>query len=394
MRVPLRPRDLIAIVLVSVFSLAGSGSHVVKSGETLSGIAARNGVSVSALVKANNLSNPNLIKVGQSLTIPGSSTSGSTSGGASATYTVTRGDTLSSIASRYGVSVSSLMAANQLSNPNLIRIGKTLQVVGAPAGSSGGTSAPSASTGSGKQLAGQRHAVKSGETISGIANRYGIRIADLVRWNGLVDGKLYAGASLVLYNPGSLPGTPSAGSAATTHVVRKGETLSGIAAKYGVSAPSIAAASGLKSANHIVLGQKLSIPASAGTAGSAIRCPVPGAKFINDWGFGRSGGRAHAGNDLFAPRGTPVLAPTSGRIDVANGTLGGKQFRLTSNDGTIWYGTHMDAFGKTGTVKAGDIVGYVGNSGNARGGPTHLHFEVHPGGGAAVNPYPVLRAAC
>ena len=81
-------------------------------------------------------------------------------------------------------------------------------------------------------------------------------------------------------------------------------------------------------------------------------------------------------------------------VSFATGSIGGRQFRLLADDGTVYLGSHMDAFGTSGRVSAGDTVGYVGNSGNAAGSRTHLHFEVHPDDGAAMNPYPLLRAAC
>ncbi len=387
MRAPRHARHLIPVAIASLFALAASGTYVVRSGETLSQIAARNGTSVQALVAANRLADPDLIVAGQSLTLPGSSTP---AGDTSSRYVVQPGDTLARIAARFGTTVSALAGANNLSNPNLIVVGSALSVPGEGGGSGGGT-APAPSASNGPQLVGQRHVVRSGETISGIAARFGIRAADFVRWNGLVDGKIYAGASMLLYDPGALvlPAAPG-GSSTQSHTVTSGETLSGIALRFGTTVSAIAKASSLSDADTIRIGQVLSIPGSSDGAGWV--CPVAGATFMNDWGFPRDG-HVHAGNDLFAPRGTPVRAPVSGWVDIATGSIGGHQFRLTAANGYRFYGSHLDRFGATGAVHAGDVIGYVGNTGNADGGPTHLHFEVHPGANA-VNPYPGLVASC
>ncbi len=388
MRVPLRPRDICALIVVGAFAMAASGTHVVRSGETLSAIAQRNGTTVRALVQANGISNPDLIVAGTTLTIPGSSSGG---GGASVgSHQVAAGETLAGIASRYGTTVAALASANGISNPNLIVVGRSLQVQGAARPSTAG--APATSSG-GRQLPGQRHTVQRGETIAGIAGRYGIRTADLVAWNGLVDGKIYATTRLVLFNPGTLPGTGGATSTpGGTHVVQSGQSLSSIAARYGVSASSIATANGISDPNRIRVGQSLTIPGRSSGGGSFV-CPVPGATFFNDWGFPRSGGRSHAGTDLFAARGTPVRAPSSGRVEIATGSLGGNQFRLTTPSGTRYFGSHLDRFGATGQVSAGEVIGYVGDTGNARGSRPHLHFEVHPSG-SAVNPFPLLYGSC
>ncbi|HET7719125.1 MAG TPA: LysM peptidoglycan-binding domain-containing protein [Acidimicrobiales bacterium] len=390
MRVPLRPRDICALIVVGVFAVAASGTHVVRSGESLHTIARDHGTTVGALVAANGISNPNLILAGQKLAIPGGGGEGGTTTRSRA-YTVRAGDTLASIASRHGTTVSAIAAANGIANPNLIVIGRSLQVAGgATPSSASGSGAPSG----GPQLAGQRHSVQRGDTIAGIAARYGIRVQDLVAWNGLVDGKIYATTRLVLFNPGTLPGSGGgATSPGGTHTVQSGQTLSAIASRYGVSTSALASANGITDPRRLQVGQRLTIPAGGG-GGGAFVCPVAGATFFNDWGFPRSGGRSHAGNDMFAPRGTPVRAPVAGRVDIATGAIGGKQFRLTGSDGTLYFGSHMDSFGATGQVAAGTVIGTVGDTGNAAGSRPHLHFEVHPGGRSAANPFPLLRASC
>jgi len=127
----------------------------------------------------------------------------------------------------------------------------------------------------------------------------------------------------------------------------------------------------------------------------AWRCPVQGAvSFTNDWGQPRSGGRRHQGTDMLAGRGTPVVASVAGTVRHHNSRLGGLSYYLKGDDGNTYFGTHLASYASSGRVDAGTVVGTVGNSGNASGGPPHLHFEIHPGGGGPTNPYPTLRQYC
>ena len=126
-------------------------------------------------------------------------------------------------------------------------------------------------------------------------------------------------------------------------------------------------------------------------------CPVQGPhSFSNDYGAPRGGGsRRHQGVDILSPRGTPVVANVSGSVRRHDNALGGISYYLEGVDGNEYYGAHLDSYaGRSGQVPQGTVIGYVGNTGDARGGATHLHFEIHPGGGASVNPYPTLRQYC
>ena len=127
-------------------------------------------------------------------------------------------------------------------------------------------------------------------------------------------------------------------------------------------------------------------------------CPVQGgASFIDSWGFPRSGGRKHKGVDMFNTRGTPLLAVVDGRIKFSFNSLGGRSTHLYADNGVVYYYTHLDAhpndISSGQRVSKGTVVGFLGNSGNARYTSPHLHFEIRPGG-KAVNPYPTVRAAC
>lgn len=124
-------------------------------------------------------------------------------------------------------------------------------------------------------------------------------------------------------------------------------------------------------------------------------CPVQGAVGFGDtWGAPRSGGRTHLGVDMIGAQGLPVVAVVDGFAQSKVNTLGGNTILLSGADGNKYYYAHLDSWAALGSVTAGTVIGYLGQTGNARFSVPHLHFEIHPGGGAAVNPYPTVRAHC
>lgn len=135
--------------------------------------------------------------------------------------------------------------------------------------------------------------------------------------------------------------------------------------------------------------------ASFKTSGG-MYCPVAGpVSFTDTYGAPRSGGRSHQGVDMLAARGTPQVAITSGTITYAGYSgLGGNVQYLAGDDGNTYMYVHQDQNIVTGgRVKAGQTISTVGDTGNAAGTP-HLHFEFHPGGGAATNPTPLVASLC
>jgi murein DD-endopeptidase MepM/ murein hydrolase activator NlpD len=125
-------------------------------------------------------------------------------------------------------------------------------------------------------------------------------------------------------------------------------------------------------------------------------CPVGGTvNFSDTWGAARSGGRQHQGTDMMAAHGTPVVANVSGQLQHKYNGLGGTSYYLHADNGDTFYGAHLQEYvGGERQVSAGEIIGRVGSTGNAQSSSPHLHFEYHPGGGSAVNPYSLLDQIC
>jgi peptidoglycan LD-endopeptidase LytH len=145
-----------------------------------------------------------------------------------------------------------------------------------------------------------------------------------------------------------------------------------------------------------LVGVDVEVKADGSISTGGMYCPVAGpVSFIDSWGYPRSGGRSHQGTDMMAAYGTPLVAITSGTVTYASyDGSGGNMIFLSGDDGhQYWYMHNQQNLVTGGRVQAGQQIATVGDTGNAVGNP-HLHFEYHPGGGAPVNPYPLVASLC
>ncbi len=221
---------------------AGTGrQHIVKKGDTLSELALKHGVSVSDLRRANGLTRSDVLKIGTTLHIPGAGTQRIAAVRPSS-HRVRRGDTLSELALKYDTTVSALRRANGLTRSDVLKIGTTLRIPGA------GT----------QRIAAVRpssHRVRRGDTLSELALKYDTTVSALRRANGLTRSDvLKIGTTL------RIPGAGVQHTAATHyHRVRRGETLSDIALRYGKNVSTLRRMNGMDRSDLLLAGTKLKI---------------------------------------------------------------------------------------------------------------------------------------
>lgn len=312
---------------------SGAQTYEVRSGDSWYGIADRVDVGVGSLLDANDADADDLLVSGDRLCLPGGANA---SGACSASYTVRSGDSWGSIGGRAGVSASALARANSASLSSTIHPD---DVICLP---DGATPPSGSSSGGGSTAAGASYTVSGGDSWAAIASRADVSMRSLLSVNDASSGDL------------------------------------------------------------LMPGDVLRLPAGATQPASRVKlqaAPTQGPCGYRDtWGDARSRTRRHAGVDIFSGSGNYVYAVVdgklTGRVWNATGANAGNGWTLTGADGTRYFYAHMSDFApevKVGSrVKAGQIIGWVGSTGNASA--PHLHFEIRPGGGSPVNPYPILRA--
>jgi LysM repeat protein len=243
--------SVVAVAVPAATATAADPIYVVRDGDSLSGIAVRLGVRLSALMSANDLSLTSVIHPGQRLTVPGATASPAAGG---TTYTVRPGDALALIAARHDVSLAALLRANNLTVNSVIHPGQRLTL---PAGATG--SAPAPASGGGKI-----YTVRAGDALALIAARHDVSLTTLLAANNLnVNSVIHPGQRLTLPAgaTSSAPAPATGGGAAYT--VRPGDTLGLIAARHEVSLSALLAANNLTANSVIHPGDKLTLPAGA-----------------------------------------------------------------------------------------------------------------------------------
>ncbi|WP_027185036.1 LysM peptidoglycan-binding domain-containing protein [Desulfovibrio inopinatus] len=266
-------RKLVASVVFSLFFVVASFSpiahsiavspayaaqkYTVKKGDTLIEIAKKFHVSVSDLKKANSSIKASKIKIGQKLTIPTqNSSSQSQKSRSGSTYTVRSGDTLTSIGKKFGVKVSDISKANGNIKSKNLKVGQKLTI---PTKNSSSQSKKSSSR--------STYTVRSGDTLTSIGKKFGVKVSDISKANGNIKSKnLKMGQKLTIPGKAGKTSTPSAPPVETvSYTVQRGDTLSSISRKFNVSITKVRQANRI-SGNEIMAGQHLKIPGKADRA--------------------------------------------------------------------------------------------------------------------------------
>lgn len=384
------------LVIPRLDEATGSQVHTVQVGETLALIARRYGLTTDELMTANGLTDVNSIYAGQELIIPGDAVEQVTSSDLS--YTMVRGDSLYRIALIFGVTVDDLLAANSLPTPNSVYPGLVLRIP-----------APTAeSEAADKREGGQIHVVQPGETLAKIAITHEVTVDGLIAANNLT--------ALETIYPGQMLNIPEAGAAArplpaqaaVTHTVGTGETLSEIALRYGVTVHSLSVSNSIDNPARVAVGTVLSIPAAQITASSVLYGSA-GEGVCTDVSLERTGTgyfarpvrsyvvtqlfrTGHSGIDLAADLGTPIYAADGGTVVYSgwNTTGYGNLVILDHGNGWRTYYAHLNVIyvGCGEWVPRGSVLGEMGSTGNSTG--PHLHFEMLRFG-TAVNPEGYIR---
>ncbi len=312
-------------------------------------------------------------------------------------YDVRPGDGWYAVADRVEVDVRALLDANDATVSSVLTPGDRLCL---PAGADLSAACSNSYT------------VRSGDSWASIADRAGSTSGAVAHANGFGLAATIHPGQVICLPAGASSGAPkraAAGSTSSpaagsgTYTVTRGDSWAAIASRAGVSMRSLLTVNGADTADLLLPGDVLRLPVGASVVPTAsVRldaAPTQGpCGYLDTWGSARATGRTHQGTDIFSGSGNYVYAVVDGRLTGRSwdgaGRNAGNAWTLTGSDGTRYFYAQLVDFapdlGVGSPVRAGQIIGWVGATGNASA--PHLHIEIRPGGGSAVNPYPILRS--
>jgi len=389
--------------------------HIVKKGDTLWTIAQRYNLTVDLILANNNISNSELVSIGQELKIPlhkgtfaetnivsqpvidkkNNNINNNINQPEKAkpiVYTVKVGDNLWNISRKYGVSVEVIIEVNNLKDKDLLSLGQKLEIpaIGGGISDSNQKQEPTIIT----------YTVVKGDTLWSISRKYDVNMTTIISANNLKEiSRLSIGQKLKLpitnMDIAKAEGySQDAAAEEIIYYVKKGESLWSISRNYNVKLESIIAANNITDASKISAGQQLRIPNVPGSRSNICDFiwPVRG-RVTSSYGIRVLNGRKefHSGIDIGSPTGTNIVAAESGRVSYTGYMRGYGNVIILSHDGgysTVYGHNSVNLVKKGQYVKKGGTIGKVGRTGNATG--PHLHFEVRLSG-KPVNPLSYLK---
>ena len=375
--------------------------YQVCAGDNVWLISKKYGVSQAKILKDNNLTESSILRIGQKIKIVGGqnhqgiepTTKNQTATTTIQSYEIKKGDSLWTISRIFGVSIKTIMVANNLSEDSILQIGMKLKI---PTQQNETPQVLVAQSGQSGKAAGEKgfyYTVASGDTLWNISRRYGVSVNTLMKVNNLkstdllqINQKIWVSSSEKRQSPSDTTNQYQ------VYQVKSGDNLWSIARRYRVSLELLMSVNGLNQQSRLRIGQQIRIPTYVtdgyGEAQKGFVWPVMGRVSS---AFGKRGRQMHSGIDICASAGTIIRAAQSGVVTFS-GVSGnyGRMVIITHADGyqTVYAHNSVNIVTRGQRVNQGDPIARVGATGNATG--NHCHFEIRFKG-VAANPMSWLK---
>ncbi|MDI3542404.1 MAG: hypothetical protein PWP57_7 [Candidatus Atribacteria bacterium] len=360
------------LINVWVFPAWAESYHVVEPGDTLWAISHRYQIPLAKLLQINNLTEKSTLRVGMKIKLE--------EGNSEAIYQVKAGDTLWGISRKFNIPLSSLLAANGLSEKSVLQVGQ--KIVLPSSGKENTTSVASSNV---------THVVKEGESLWLISRLYGVDMDSIMRANNLNANSILSIGMKLTIPQVRVASPPAKEENYQIYKVQSGDTLWGISRRYRVSLQDLLRINNLTEKSTLQIGQSIRIPSylpqSYEKSSSSFLWPVSGRVSST---FGTRGGRLHSGVDILAPSGALIKASRSGVVSFSGWMNGyGRVVIIDHQDGwqTLYAHNSVNLVNKGQKVNQGDAIARVGMTGNATA--YHVHFEVKKNG-KCLNPLDYL----